>query len=130
MIVPEVGSRNRSDVGSQPGRAAAACACRRRIRLRAAWPGAAAAPGAAAPSGGRSRTAAARRGLVRIVRGQHDLHPAGKLVDIDPAQRVMLAQHDSQPVPVSITKMGNGHGRRAIRHGQAASVGRATTAMP
>ena len=33
MIVPEVGSRNRSDVGSQPGRAAAVCACRRRILL-------------------------------------------------------------------------------------------------
>ena len=30
----------------------------------------------------------------------------------------------------AITKMGNGHGRRAIRHGQAATAGRATTAVP
>ncbi len=78
----------------------------------------------------RREVAQGRGSLIRIPGRQHDLRAAAELVEVEPAQGIVLTQDGDQPVPVGVAEA---RGRaawgagRAGRHGYAE---RTTTAVP
>jgi hypothetical protein len=110
MITLEVGSRNRSCVGTQPGRLAVA------------------APPWLTDRPGRDQLGQVpdRRGhLVGEFRRQHDAHSPVQLGRVQTALRVVLAQQANDPLPVGLARLAPRPARHRYR-----AAGSATTAVP